>query len=444
MTHILMIIIILSALAVGLTIAVTSTTIIEWIASVSTLVEHLICGVTVVLGATDVHTTTIGSNTYAVVVSDLDQGIQIINITNPEMPMPVSSLTDDETLVLYGATDVHTTTIGSNTYAVVASSNTYAVVASDLDQGIQIINITNPETLTPVSNLTDNSMLVLDGAINVHTTTIGSNTYAVVASYLDHGIQIINITNPEMPTPVSSVIDDETLVLETAMAVHTTTIGSNTYAVVASYRDDGIQIINITNPEMPTPVSSLTDDETLVLSGAKDVHTTTIGSNTYAVVVSNYLDSGMQIINITNPETPIPVSSVIDDETLVLSGAAAVHTTTIGSNTYAVVVSDLDSGMQIINITNPETPIPVSSLVNDRMLVLYSAESVHTTTIDSNTYALVASYREKGIQIINITNPETPIPVSSISKENIWVCLIDRFVQMYRVIFSSYLLYFYL
>ena len=43
------------------------------------------------------------------------------------------------------------------------------------------------------------------------------------------------------------------------ISIATTTIGSSTYALVASYSDDGVQVIDITNPHQPTATSSITD-----------------------------------------------------------------------------------------------------------------------------------------------------------------------------------------
>ena len=364
-------------------------------------VGRLVDDASLVLNApTAVHTTTIGSNTYAVVTSRYDDGIQIIDITNPEVPIPVSSLIDDSTLVLGDPLAVHTTTIGSNTYA---------VVASRYDHGIQIIDITNPETPIPVSSLIDDSTLVLHDSSAVHTTTIGSNTYAVVTSQVDHGIQIIDITNPETPIPVSSFIDYSTFDFDDPDIIHTTTIDSNTYALVVNYLNDRIQIIDITNPEVPILVSSLINDSILIPRGIADVHTTTIGSNTYAIVTGK-TDDGIQIIDITNPEVPIPVSSLTGYSKSYFGHPETVHTTTIGSNTYAVVVSYADDGIHIIDITNPATPVLVSSGTDNSIFEINGSKTVHTTTIGSNIYALVANYRNDSIEIIRLTQT---IPVNN-------------------------------
>ena len=376
-----------------------------------------------------ISTTTIDSNTYAIVTDKNYGSIQIINITNPTTPTPVSVVLDDPILLLDSLTDMHITTIDSNTYVIAIGRG-----------GMQIIDITNPIKPTPISKFVGISGISLDMQ-QIHTVTIDSNTYAILSSYpiqriqntnitnsimspIVNGpiddtisvygvIQIINITNPSRPTGISSIVDDETLALGGAWGIHTTTMGPNTYAIVAGSIDNAIQIINITNPETPTPVSSIIDDETLVLDDTRNVDITTMGPNTYAILTSNW-DHGIQIINITNPETPTPVSNIIDDKTTLLNYAFDIHITIIDSNTYAIVLGRYDNALQIINITNPETPTPVSHTWHTPFVFDY-INHVDITTIGPNTYAIATgSFFSTALQIINITNPETPTLVGTI------------------------------
>ena len=356
--------------------------------------------------ASSVDTVTVGNSTYAIVASIFDHGVQIINITNPALPTATASVTDgtggfDE---LRGAHGVDTVTVGNSTYA---------IVASWYDGGVQIIDITDPALPTATASVTDGvgGFDELFGARDVDTVTVGNSTYAIVASYLDDGVQIINITNPAVPTATASVTDgiggfDE---LDGAWGVDTVTVGTSTYALVASYLDDGVQIINITNPALPTATASVTDgtggfDE---LFGAWGVDTVTVGNSTYALVASRY-DDGVQIINITNPALPATTASVTDgtggfDE---LRGAIGVDTVTVGNGTYAIVTSALDDGVQIINITNPAVPTATASVTNGTggFDTLDGASSVDTLTVDNSTYAIVTSWNDDGVQIINITH----------------------------------------
>ena len=113
-------------------------------------------------------------------------------------------------------------------------------------------------------------------------------TYAVVTSRDDDAVQIIDITNPSDPKPVSSVFDGqgEFTALDFALDVEIVDISGKTYAVVASRNDDGIQIIDITNPSSPKPVSSAVDGRGgfNALDGSREVDILVMSNMTYAVV----------------------------------------------------------------------------------------------------------------------------------------------------------------
>ena len=375
-------------------------------------------------GASSIASFVIGESTYVIVGSTTDNGIQILNTTildpvaTPEIPLDVSSVTDGDTFdTLDGAIGITTVQIGLSTYA---------LVASNADDGIQIIDITNPANPIAVSSAIDGlgGFDELGGANTITTVQIGASTYALVASGVDDGIQIINITNPAAPTAVSSITDGESDgsggtfdELDGARTITTVTIGQSTYALVASFEDDGIQIINITNPATPTAVSSITDGGTFdELEGAFDITTVQIGASTYALVASA-TDDGVQIIDISTPSSPSAVSSITDGSTFdELDGAIGITTVQINSSTYALVASATDDGVQIINISNPATPTAVSSVTDGNTFdELDRASAITTVQIGASTYALVAARADNGVQIINISNPAAPTAASSIT-----------------------------
>ncbi len=443
-------------------------------------------------GARGITAVTINTFTYALVVSRTDDGIQIIDITNPAAPTAVASVSDGDTDVnnntfneLDGARDITIVQIGSNTYALVASfdddgvqiiriaenqpdrvatpenpitvssvtdggvfntldgaggittvqigASTYALVSASSDDGVQIINISNPAAPTVASSITDDvdGFDTLDGPSGITTVQMGLSTYALVASLFDDGVQIIDITDPAAPTAVASVSEGDTDAnnnifdeLGRATGITTVQIGASTYALVASRDDNGVQIINITNPASPTAVASVSDGDTDAntntfdrLAGSTDITTVKIGSSTYALVVANG-DSGVQIINITNPASPTAVSSLGTGSTFdALGGATGITTVQIGASTYALVASFIDDGVQIINITNPAAPTAASSITDDvdGFDTLDGSYDITTVKVGASTYALVTSLLDDGVQIINITNPAAPTVASSVS-----------------------------
>ena len=128
---------------------------------------------------------------------------------------------------------------------------------SNVDHGVQIIDVTNPYQPSPTSILQDGSnSLELRHPRSITTTTIGSSTYALVTSQIDDTVSIVNITTPSTPTKASAVSDGSKYKnLNEPFSITTTTIGSSTYALVAAKGDDGVQVIDITNPYAPTNAS---------------------------------------------------------------------------------------------------------------------------------------------------------------------------------------------
>ena len=382
-------------------------------------------------GARDVAITEIGKSTYAVIASGNDGGVQIADITDPYAPMSVSAVFDDAGgfSELAGATGVAITNMGSRTYAVVAAA---------LDDGVQIMDITNPQHPVAVSSLIDDTggFEVLSGAENVAVTSLDGRTYAMIAASGDDGIQIMDITNPQHPVAVSLLADnaDGFTTLEGAFAVAITDIAGDTYAVIASTRDDGIQImrLDIIHSDdaeplpiegdftiVPVPVSAVFDGYGgfSALGGANDVDVYTSKGSIYAVVTGR-TDDGIQIMDITDPAHPIPVSAVFDGyggfSALDVADNVVVYTG--GGYTYAISTGYGDNGIQIMDITDPAHPIPVSAVFDGYggFSALGGADHVDVYTSGGYTYAVVAAYDDGGIQIMDITDPAHPIPVSAV------------------------------
>lgn len=78
---------------------------------------------------------------------------------------------------------------------------------------------------------------VLNGASGIELDRISSRTYALVASYWSDAVQIINVTDPAAPVPVASMINglDGFDALVYPYDVKATTISGHPYALATSY-----------------------------------------------------------------------------------------------------------------------------------------------------------------------------------------------------------------
>ncbi len=350
-------------------------------------------------GASGVAVFTVDTNTYAAVASYDDDGLQIVDVSDPDNPAAAGSLGDDTTRLLEGASGVAVFTV---------DTNTYAAVVSEIDDGLQIVDVSDPDNPAAAGSLGDDTTRLLEGASGVAVFTVDTNTYAAVASFTDNGLQIVDVSDPDNPAAAGSLGDDTTRLLEGAYTADVFTIGTSTYIAVVSEIDDGLQIVDVSDPDNPAAAGSLGDDTTRLLEGASGVAVFTVDTNTYAAVAS-FTDNGLQIVDVSDPDNPAAAGSLGDDTTRLLEGASGVAVFTIGTNTYVAVASETDDGLQIVDVSDPANPTDAGSLGDTSDLLLDGAYAADVFTIGSNTYAAVASYDDHGIQLVRLgAEAETP------------------------------------
>ena len=351
------------------------------------------------------------AGTYAIVVSQQDDSVTIIDVSNPsnivEKDTETDGLNDFEELDRPFGVDTFTLT---GTYA-----GTYAIVTAFKDDGVQIIDVSNPENIVAKDYLTDTdgAFLELDGAKGVDTFTIGANTYAIVTAVNDDGVQVIDVSNPENIVAKGYLTDDGTRTLDEARDVKTFTIDSRTYAIVVAVADNGVQIIDVTNPESIIALSNLEDSDVHDrLKGAFDVEIFTSEGSTYAIVASK-ADDAVQMIDVSDPEDIRALQFIPDDDDLLLQEPKGVDTFTVGASTYAIVASFGENGVQIIDVTNPESISATISLT----LQLEDARGIRTFTIGSSTYAIVTAAVEDGVSGVQIIELSSTTGVSVVASK---------------------------
>ena len=214
----------------------------------------------------------------------------------------------------------------------------------------------------------------------------------------------------EAPDPVSAVFYNSGFALYGVSAVEILEKEGRTYAIATSEGNDGVQIIDITDPTHPVPVSAAFDGSGgfSALDRARDVGIFEREGRTYAIVASEG-DDGAQIMDITDPTHPVPVSAVFDGSGgfTALDGANDIEILEREGRTYAIVAAVGGDGAQIMDITDPTHPVPVSAVFDssDGFTALDGAYDVEIFEREGRTYAIVASWRDYGVQIMDITPP---------------------------------------
>ena len=270
------------------------------------------------------------------------------------------------------------------------------------------VNVTNPASPAGVGRLQDSGSLELDGPCSVDTFQIGSMTYAAVAACRDDGLQIVNVTNPASPAAAGRLQNGGNVNLGTACAVDTFQIGFNTYAAVMSCNNHRLQLVNVTNPASPADAGRLWQDLGVRDDLASAVDTFQIGSKAYAAAAVG-LGHAVQIFDVTIPTLGY-VGSLANSNSVLLREPYGLKVFRAGGSTYAAVTAyDIDS-IQLVDVTNPASPAGAGNL-RGNSLELDGAKDVAVFVIGTSAYAIVAAERDDGVQIARLTEADTERPV---------------------------------
>ncbi len=305
---------------------------------------------------------------------------------------------------LNGATNVAIFTV---------SDKSYAIVASYADDGVQIINVTDTSNIVATDAETHgvNGFTALDGANDVAIFTVSSVPYAIVTGYDVSGVQIINLNDPTDITAVDAEFDDANGFTELASAtdVATFTVNSIPYAIVVSQADDGVQIINLSDPTDIVATDAETDEVNgfTALAAVEGVATFTVSNVVYAIVTS-VDDDGIQIINVNDPTDIVAVDAEFNNANgfTKLRQVNSVDIFTSNNITYAIVGTFADDGVQIVDLSDP-ADIVAGDTATDEVDGFTHLNVYHIETFTSNNipYAIVASRTDGGVQIINLNDP---------------------------------------
>ena len=300
------------------------------------------------------------------------------------------------------------------------------------------MNITDPANPAPVSAVFDDSggFDALDGAQGVAVFGIGNNMYGIVTASDDDGVQIMNITDPANPAPVSAAFDDSVVtdveidlsqeladsllavvsVVELASAIFE--IEDRTYGVVTTLYGNTTQIMDITDPANPVPVSAVFNNSEALnaLSFPHDMDVFEIGSSTYGVVAVSH-DGSVQIIDLTDPTNPTFVSTVLDGPEVSgdVETTLSVGVLKIEDKTYGVVATPYGNAVHIVDITDPTNPSPTSAIPYDlEELDNINLLDMEVFRVENRAYSILTVWPDGIVRIIDITDTTNPSLASTI------------------------------
>lgn len=260
---------------------------------------------------------------YAFVTGFLTDTLTVLDIASSTNPLYLSSIT-----------------FGSRPTAI-AIQGSYAYVVSMFDDSLYIVDISNPKNLVQVGVLTDGGNMGSPRSVSV------AGNYAYVAASGVDKLVSVDVSNPYAPFIAGSIshVGGGPL-LDKPWSV----VVSGKYAYVASETSDSLTIIDVSDPKNLQYVSSISDGAGVspYLDGA---HSLAI-SGKYAYVGNTVgVNQGIQILDISDPENIVGVGSL---ETL---GAA--YSLVVADNYLYGYIS---ANIVVIDISDPSNPTSFASV----------------------------------------------------------------------------------
>lgn len=278
--------------------------------------------------------------------------------------------------------------------------------------GITMINITNPASPAVLDTLDkDADGLALNGAYGIDYYWADGKHYVIVASVHDDGVQVIDVSNPANMVGKGNITDAAGLLLSDAQDVHAFQTGaSGVHAIATAFNDNGVQVLDITDPDNITGTDNLQDtaDSILEDSSFVDVFALSGGSRSVYAVVTSQDEDGVQILDVTDPADIVPVASLEDGgSSMRLNNPKNLELFTHDNDERAIfvaVASDDSNALQVISLADPYHPVGVGNYQDTGSTLLRDARAVAVYSYDGAMYAaVVASGSERGIQVLSLT-----------------------------------------
>jgi len=274
-------------------------------------------------------------------VANYDQGLEIINSTDPSNPVKLSSKRTQG-----NALDVYVK--GNFAYVSQGSS------------GVAIIDIQDPQNPRTIFNLDPGGM--------VREVDMYSNLLYIITDF--NGFFLYDVSNPYDPKSISSWTDG---MLHRGISVLKKHICLSTWGL-------GLKILDLTFPEKPDLIGVWNDS----INYARGVYATTINEQKFAFLASS--TKGVQIINITMPQAPVLVATIFN------GWGEMLDITVKDGIAYC---ANADFGLLLANVSDPSNPVILDS---------YDTNGKTRDVAVENGLTVIAE-RYQGIKYFDTTNP---------------------------------------
>jgi hypothetical protein len=297
-----------------------------------------------------------------------------------------------------------------NPSGIFVEGDTLYVLSRD-DMALNIFDISDPTSPallgTAIDTENGGAFSALESAWSVHV----ADNIAYVASSVDDGFSLIDVSDPTNPIELGVAVDNSEGGLFTRLGGCRAAIPQNNYVYTISASEDAFSVFDVSDPGNILEVA-VARDNTGGFTGLDSPLGMTISGN-YAYVASNN-DASLTIIDISNPLAPVEVG-VARDQSLggdftALLGAQDVQVI----NNIAYVVSILGDSLTIIDVSDPANPAELGVAIDDEAGGTFSSLQGAFRLDVEGEIVYVSALLDNAITVIDVSDPTTPIELGSV------------------------------
>jgi hypothetical protein len=260
------------------------------------------------------------------------------------------------------------------------------------------VSVAQDIRLVPVSNIeTHSGRIKFSNPVSVF--VLGS--YAYVANFDGNSLDIIDISNPVNPTFKGRIVHSED---GAQLKQPTCVFVSGSYAYVTASGSNSLEVIDIENPTAPAHLGAVVHGAGgAMLKNPRAV--IVLGDHAYIASKGSY---ALEIINIENPRVPYHRSSLVYDV-----GSSGPISVQISGNSAFLTNSN---GLEVVDISFAGNPVHKASLSNKSGPFKLTLPEPVSMAISGGFAYMVDDFR---MEVVDVTNPLTPRSAGVLNLERV-------------------------
>lgn len=242
---------------------------------------------------------TVGTDEFLIVTGQYDNGISVFQIGSDGLLTNTDNI-DDAPVPGYTLDGVRDTSFARH------NGTSFVFAVGQDEDGITVFSLSSGGQLTLLSSLADDFTMNLNGATSVETAVIDGTLHVFVGGRYDDGISVFSVDADGILTNVFNIEDTADLALNGVHDMHILEFGGSQFLAASGIDDDGLTLFSIGSDGSLTPIDSVFDSDgaQFLLDGAAYLDTVEIDGQVL-LLASGHNDDALSVFQLNPDDAPL-------------------------------------------------------------------------------------------------------------------------------------------